>query len=170
VTESGPHLHGIDRPGEEVRREPPGDIIQAQTLLDDITQALDLDAGLRVILPMALDTGAGAAVVSPQRIQLRRTAGWKKPAGAVTVSRGTFYGNPFRIGHLVRLRGDEDVSVVINRELAVALFRAYAVERTGFSRMVRRELAGKTLACWCAPDVPCHADVLLEIANGAITP
>lgn len=30
---------------------------------------------------------------------------------------------------------------------------------------VRRELAGKTLACWCAIDDPCHADVLLEIAN-----
>ena len=30
---------------------------------------------------------------------------------------------------------------------------------------VRRELRGKTLACWCAIDKPCHADVLLEIAN-----
>tara|TARA_R110000868_G_scaffold389993_1_gene659426 strand:+ start:2789 stop:3202 length:414 start_codon:yes stop_codon:yes gene_type:complete len=26
-------------------------------------------------------------------------------------------------------------------------------------------LRGKNLACWCAPDAPCHADVLLEIAN-----
>lgn len=37
---------------------------------------------------------------------------------------------------------------------------------------VRRELAGADLACWCPLDdgegqpVPCHADVLLEIANG----
>jgi hypothetical protein len=30
---------------------------------------------------------------------------------------------------------------------------------------VRRDLAGKDLACWCALDAPCHADVLLEIAN-----
>lgn len=30
---------------------------------------------------------------------------------------------------------------------------------------VRRELAGKDLACWCPLDQPCHADVLLEIAN-----
>ena len=29
----------------------------------------------------------------------------------------------------------------------------------------RRELAGKTLACWRPPDLPCHADVLLEVAN-----
>lgn len=27
-------------------------------------------------------------------------------------------------------------------------------------------LRGKRLACWCKPDAPCHADVLLEIANG----
>lgn len=37
---------------------------------------------------------------------------------------------------------------------------------------VRRELAGADLACWCPIDdgeggrVPCHADVLLEIATG----
>lgn len=30
---------------------------------------------------------------------------------------------------------------------------------------VRRELAGKDLACWCPLYVPCHADVLLEVAN-----
>ncbi|MES2671595.1 MAG: DUF4326 domain-containing protein [Pseudomonadota bacterium] len=27
------------------------------------------------------------------------------------------------------------------------------------------ELRGKNLACWCAPELKCHADVLLEIAN-----
>lgn len=27
------------------------------------------------------------------------------------------------------------------------------------------ELRGKDLACWCPLDQPCHADVLLEIAN-----
>ena len=26
-------------------------------------------------------------------------------------------------------------------------------------------LRGKNLACWCKPDAPCHADVLLELAN-----
>lgn len=30
----------------------------------------------------------------------------------------------------------------------------------------RRELAGKTLMCWCHIDDACHADLLLEIANG----
>lgn len=32
--------------------------------------------------------------------------------------------------------------------------------------MIRTELAGRDLACWCPLDQPCHADVLLEIANG----
>lgn len=27
------------------------------------------------------------------------------------------------------------------------------------------KLRGKNLACWCKSDAPCHADVLLEIAN-----
>lgn len=31
---------------------------------------------------------------------------------------------------------------------------------------VRRELAGRDLACWCKLDQPCHADVLLAVANG----
>lgn len=30
---------------------------------------------------------------------------------------------------------------------------------------VRAELAGHDLACWCPLDQPCHADVLLEVAN-----
>jgi hypothetical protein len=29
----------------------------------------------------------------------------------------------------------------------------------------RRELGGRTLACWCALDQPCHAEVLLRLAN-----
>ena len=30
---------------------------------------------------------------------------------------------------------------------------------------IREALRGKNLACWCALDQPCHADVLLELAN-----
>lgn len=31
---------------------------------------------------------------------------------------------------------------------------------------VRAELAGRDLACWCKPGQPCHADALLQLANG----
>jgi hypothetical protein len=27
------------------------------------------------------------------------------------------------------------------------------------------DLRGKDLACWCAAGLPCHADVLIEMAN-----
>lgn len=29
-----------------------------------------------------------------------------------------------------------------------------------------QELRGHDLCCWCPLDQPCHADVLLELANG----
>ena len=32
---------------------------------------------------------------------------------------------------------------------------------------IRAELAGHDLMCWCGLDLPCHADVLLDIANSA---
>jgi len=31
--------------------------------------------------------------------------------------------------------------------------------------IIKRELKGKVLGCWCAPKL-CHGDVLAEIANG----
>lgn len=38
------------------------------------------------------------------------------------------------------------------------------------AEQARAELAGRDLACWCPLDQPCHADVLLEIANAASGP
>ena len=32
------------------------------------------------------------------------------------------------------------------------------------------ELKGKNLACWCKPGEPCHADVLIALANEADEP
>jgi hypothetical protein len=34
-----------------------------------------------------------------------------------------------------------------------------------WAAVLREKLGGKDLACWCPLDQPCHADVLLEIAN-----
>jgi hypothetical protein len=31
---------------------------------------------------------------------------------------------------------------------------------------IRAELRGHNLACWCRPGTPCHADVLIAMANG----
>jgi hypothetical protein len=51
------------------------------------------------------------------------------------------------------------------REEAVARHQEYVLASPDLQEKVRRELRGKKLACWCALDEPCHADVLLEIAN-----
>lgn len=84
----------------------------------------------------------------------RRKDAEKAPAGAVYVGRGTPFGNPFVIGR------DGDRDAVIEKH-AYWLSRA---EQTGLVRQVQTELRGKDLVCWCSP-LPCHADLLLKIAN-----
>jgi Domain of unknown function (DUF4326) len=49
--------------------------------------------------------------------------------------------------------------------LAESLLR-YRLHIEGFDMAtLERDLAGKDLACWCPLDQPCHAVVLLELAN-----
>lgn len=102
---------------------------------------------------------ASARLRLPQRIQRRRTKGWRMPEGAVYVGRLgrglSGWGNPFI------------VSEHQTREQAVDGFRAALLDgRLQFSvARVRRDLAGRDLACWCRLSQPCHGDVLLAIAN-----
>lgn len=103
----------------------------------------------------------------PVRVQRKRTKGWRMPEGAVYVGRGSRWGNPFKVGAqgfifekgAVFYRGAgataANVTKLYREEVAPKLREA-----------ARAELAGKDLACWCPPDQHCHADVLLEIANG----
>ena len=123
----------------------------------------------------------------PQRIQRKRTKGWRMPEGAVYVGRPSKWGNPYPVDCVVsaRVMGRVRQWTVESRREAVALFRrwldrdpfvptsGFNVHRTAPSLLnVRAELAGKDLVCWCplvdgeGGRVPCHADVLLEIANG----
>ena len=102
--------------------------------------------------------------MSARRIQRKRTAGWKAPKGAVYVGRAgglNCWGNPFIVGDL--LNGGN-----ISPQEAVDLHRKALLEgRLQYSvAKVRRELAGKTLMCWCKVGDPCHADTLLEVAAG----
>lgn len=103
---------------------------------------------------------------APKRIQRKRTKGWRMPEGAVYVGRGSRWGNPFRwespsaIAALER-GGIAPAYIVESRADAVLMFRRHA----RFLNADLAELRGKDLACWCALDQPCHADVLLEWAN-----
>ncbi|MFI6510075.1 DUF4326 domain-containing protein [Streptosporangium sp. NPDC050855] len=103
----------------------------------------------------------------PKRVQLRRTKDWRKPEGAVVVSRPSRWGNPFKIGEVFRFAENDELimGVVRNHEQAVDLFRRYLAARPDLRDMIRAELAGRDLCCWCKPEDPCHADVLLAVAN-----
>lgn len=103
--------------------------------------------------------------MTPRRIQRRRARGWRMPAGAVYVGRPTRWGNPYIVGDL--FNGGN-----IGRAESVGMYaRALREGRLQNSlAMVRRELGGLDLACWCPLDQPCHADVLLRIANGGDAP
>ncbi len=49
-------------------------------------------------------------------------------------------------------------------EQCVELYRRLLASRTAM-RLNARALAGTDLACWCPLDQPCHADVLIALAN-----
>jgi hypothetical protein len=90
----------------------------------------------------------------PERIQLSRKKGWKMPPNTVKVSRPSVWGNPFPVEKY-------------GREAAIRKYRSYLetfLECPGAPDI--STLRGKNLACWCKPGEACHADVLLEIANG----
>lgn len=95
---------------------------------------------------------------TPVRIQLSRKKGWKIPENTVKVTRPGKWGNPFKVGQLSEY-GD-----VPDAETAVMFYRAWIDKGLQRAAMFT-ELRGKNLACWCKPGEPCHADVLLEIAN-----
>jgi len=103
--------------------------------------------------------------VTPKRIQRKRTKGWRMPEGAVYVGRPTKWGNPFSVGSFgfrlpnggaVFYRGDG-----APRAAVVELYRRWVVPKLPDLTPLR----GHDLACWCPLDQPCHADVLLELAN-----
>jgi Domain of unknown function (DUF4326) len=109
----------------------------------------------------------------PKRIQRKRTRGWEMPLNAVYVGRPSKWGNPFKVGGYVRAENGLPL-VIPDAVYAVKLFAANALHPQAgyvFRENVKRELRGKDLACWCplvdkdGNPVPCHADILLEIAN-----
>ena len=105
----------------------------------------------------------------PKRIQRKRTKGWKMPAGAVYVGRPTKWGNPYKIGSEYEwmnwVTGDWETGIIEHTATAVEQFRVSIEPGCTFEEDIQRELAGHDLACWCPLDQPCHADVLLEVAN-----
>lgn len=86
------------------------------------------------------------------KVYNRRARGAAEAARAVYIGRPTKWGNPFQIG--------PDGT----REEVIAKFEAALRANPALMEAARRELRGRSLACWCAP-LPCHGDVLMKIAN-----
>ncbi|SLG54033.1 DUF4326 domain-containing protein [Mycobacteroides abscessus] len=128
----------------------------------------------------------------PERIQRKRTAGWRMPKGAIYVGRPSRWGNPFAVGggipDMPNIYGPISGRTGITAAEAVEAYRRYAplifvpvkpsarpyrgIYTHGIESLpqhARRVLVGHDLACWCPLDQPCHADVLLEIANQTTT-
>lgn len=126
--------------------------------------------------------------MTPIRVQLSRRNGWRMPENTVKVSRPGYWGNPFAASVFgrdaaVRLyralidgrwggstfAGLDDQSVMVASELRQQWLCRFKGEHP--SEAARSVLRGKNLACWCplvdkdGNRVPCHADVLLAIAN-----
>jgi hypothetical protein len=116
----------------------------------------------------------------PRRIQRKRTKGWRMPDGVVYVGRPTRWGNPWSVAayYEAGYSGSTDDAVAA----CVEMYRAWMTRsRSSWSGDVSDEhvklgkavvvppdistLRGRDLACWCPLDQPCHADVLLELAN-----
>jgi hypothetical protein len=113
---------------------------------------------------------------APHRVQLRRTKGWRMPANTVKVDRSSRWGNPFAIGeispsedYLGRGTPAELCGLrVRDRAHAIESFRKWLFspsEKAAAWRAASSELRGKDLACWCPLEGPCHADIMLTMAN-----
>lgn len=126
--------------------------------------------------------------MKPVRVQLRRTKGWRIPPNTVKVDRTTAFGNLsacMRPRHCTKAPCSSCPSTTYccvdrYREFVVSglegrpsiggTFNVLVDALNGYpyrTRLIKRlpELRGKNLACWCPLDQPCHADVLLELAN-----
>lgn len=119
------------------------------------------------------DSNTGAKVVTggdsvdrlvrPIRVTLSRKKGWAMPDNTVSVSRPGIFGNPFRVdARCTQARAVELFGMWINGNT-----ERYPDldERLNVLLRALPKLRGKNLACWCKAGTPCHADVLLDLAN-----
>jgi hypothetical protein len=108
--------------------------------------------------------------MSPQRVQRKRTKGWRMPENTVSVCRPGRWGNPWRVGSTAWTIGaggyiDREPHGPLTAEECIESFRHGIEHHLEGVPDYLAELRGKDLACWCRLDQPCHADVLLELAN-----
>jgi hypothetical protein len=74
------------------------------------------------------------------------------PDGAIWVDRNSRFGNPYKLG------------VDGNLAEVTRLYVNYLLANPALIENIKKNLKGKSLACWCRPS-PCHAELLLKLAN-----
>ena len=84
-------------------------------------------------------------------IEMKYVVNCKKSKYDVFVGRPSIWGNPYVIG--------KDGT----REEVIAKYKEYLMKDTFLLSKIK-ELKGKVLGCYCSP-LPCHAEILAEIAN-----
>lgn len=89
--------------------------------------------------------------IKPKRIQRKRTKGWRMPPNTVYVGRPAKWCNSF-----IKQKGWTSAELM---DIFKINLSDHEIEEA------KQELKGKNLCCWCPLDQPCHADVLLKIAN-----
>jgi hypothetical protein len=119
-------------------------------------------------------------MTEPVRVQRTRVAGWCMPPNTIYVGRPGRWGNPYDL-----TRFGLELSLTLYRNSLTGIWspdslrdrsdeicdEAYRLHHEFLKRMRGHpleqviDLRGKNLACWCALDVPCHADILLKAAN-----
>lgn len=113
----------------------------------------------------------------PMRVQRKRTKGFRLPPNTVSVCRPGKFGNPFKPDEC-RAAGYKGTDLEI-KKCCVLAFREWLCDKDGSLNWQGdkadqakaaildglESLRGKNLACFCKLDEPCHADVLLELAN-----
>lgn len=109
----------------------------------------------------------------PKRVQLQRVKGWRMPPNTRKVDRTTIFGNPFeavRYGttdavrsHRVWLTGVLTDEQIQGQYPGIVAKHLIARRRRVLASL--SQLRGMNLACWCSPARPCHADLLLKLAN-----
>ncbi len=119
----------------------------------------------------------------PERIQLKRTKGWRMPENTVKVDRTSRkWGNPYKVCQIDG--GSWEVFLCLNGALAgptvgtyptkmIALGAAIRLHRERIlgpegdllRQLAKKELRGKNVGCWCGEGQPCHGDTWIEVAN-----
>jgi hypothetical protein len=120
----------------------------------------------------------------PKRIQMSRQHPWRdQNPEAMIVARPSMWGNPITfsdVGAQYPSLDDRQVAQLVvrtfeplakNGKLYLPNWRFLGGRRGPLDLtyppvvLIRAALRGHDLACWCPLDMPCHADVLLELAN-----